>query len=356
MSKVKGGCEICHESEQEECQKCSTATCTQGAHPSCVGMHLVLTGAGKASVRTWKCSKCCKGNISPTAAAQGQFTFSEYMPVLQAKMSQKFVAQTIKECLDRNSAELKVELEQLQKVITDQNLKINALEKQIAENKHEICDQKECNAALHVRVNELEQEKLALNVEILGVEKTQNENLNKLVEEIAQVMNVPETADNIEAVYRGRSIKNKPQAIVVKFKYAEDREKWLKRKRSEEFKNFAVKAPYSAVAAAPDGSRPNVKSTSRPPPISIYEMLTYHNRQLLFDTRTAATKKEMKFVWTKGGKIFVRKDEHTPVVVRIRSSADIITKISLTNERERGNNETIPKQLHTHVTTLTRNE
>ncbi|XP_059484502.1 uncharacterized protein LOC132201947 [Neocloeon triangulifer] len=285
-------------------------------------MLVSLSQTGKGSSRTWKCSKCNKGNNSPTTISTGQFVFSEYMPVLQAKMNQKMISDTLSKHVDGKFAEVLNELDQLKKTVNDQNLKIKTLEKKIDETNKALEDQKEQTATLQLQVNDLEQEKLALNVEILGVQKKDNEDLHSVVRDIAEVMKVPETAENVEAVYRGRTTKNKPQVIVVKFKYAEDKQKWLDRKKSEEFKNYA--RPYSAVAGAAAGSRGPQK-----PSISIFEQLTFKNRQLLFDTRTAATKNGVKFVWTKGGKIFARKDEKTPVAMRIRTTADIITKIEL---------------------------
>lgn len=49
----------------------------------------------------------------------------------------------------------------------------------------------------------------------------------------------------------------------------------------------------------------------------------------MYETRLEAYKNNLKFVWTKNGKIFVRKDKDTKAVIRINKNSDIITKLTL---------------------------
>jgi hypothetical protein len=57
-------------------------------------------------------------------------------------------------------------------------------------------------------------------------------------------------------------------------------------------------------------------------PIFVNESLTPTRRKLLGMTRDLRKKKNYKFVWVRGGKIFLRKDEQGPISV-IRCQADL---------------------------------
>lgn len=105
---------------------------------------------------------------------------------------------------------------------------------------------------------------------------------------------------------------NKPSVVIVKFADHEKKVRWLKAKKTNEFKNLLMPTPYNAVVNAGATQIPKDKLELR-----IFEQITFRTRQLMYETRLEAYKNNFKFVWTKNSKIFVRKDKDAKVVIRI---------------------------------------
>ncbi|KAJ4430655.1 hypothetical protein ANN_19245 [Periplaneta americana] len=108
---------------------------------------------------------------------------------------------------------------------------------------------------------------------------------------------------DVSIAHRIPSRPGKTRPIVIRFTKRRSRDEWL-----QLFRNEAKK----------DDSGPGIatKKVNRELPegrITAGDQLTAVTRDLLNKTRDAARLKNYKFVWTRDGKIFARKDEASPV-------------------------------------------
>jgi len=219
--------------------------------------------------------------------------------------------------------------------ITELSQKIDGFEKYKDELSGRLDDQQQEIHLLKGVVNDLQQSKLLLNLEIHGVPQKAGEKLQEAVDEIAKVIGAPESTSDIKKMYRGRKIRDKPAPIVLEFGSDIARDEWLEGRKCDAFKDFKLPVLFSesVVAGAANSTGGGRKKNAQPSAIKthgvrIFEQLTFANRQLLFETKKAAKECGFKFAWTRGGKMFVRKDaDKKTIPIRIRDMDDIITKV-----------------------------
>lgn len=158
--------------------------------------------------------------------------------------------------------------------------------------------------SVKLQLNQLEQYGRRHNIEIHGVDLKKDENLPEVVERIGQMLKLPIEKGSIEAVHRLKPNKsNRPIPIIVRFSNRKYSDAWLKRKstglqNSNLFQNGSLTKIY------------------------INENLTATNKELYWGARMAGKKFDYKFVWTKRGSVFMRKDE-SAAAVKINSPEDL---------------------------------
>lgn len=187
----------------------------------------------------------------------------------------------------------------------------------MADIKHELGICKNENAALKadneimkVKVNDLEQYSKNFNIEIQGIPEKVNEDVYEIVTNVAQSLGCNVTANNIERCHRLR--KNvqlgkktgSPATIVAKFYSRQCKDGIVAAKRGRR------------ELRADDIGFKNCNNN-----IFINDHLTSINKNLFWLARNAKTI-GYKFAWTRNGKIFLRKDESSPVL-RICKPSDI---------------------------------
>lgn len=322
-------CAVCSSevAQEQDSRKCSTASCNTHVHTQC--QKWLLSGP-KSSGRNWKCAVCAqRAPDSPVGEGLNPFT-AEYARAAQLRILEDSFSSRLKmevenaiKAITANFAEqIKLQLKEFTDKIAEQNKTINEQKKTIAKQSGKISDLENQVSELSIQMNVLDQDKIANNIEIQGIPEMPNENLNYVVSELAKALKLEDTLPGGDC-YRGRKMKNKPSVIIVRLSDQNKKIRWLKAKKSENFKNFAMPAPYNAVANA---NVPQIPQT--PLDLRIFEQITFRTRQLMYETRVAAGN-NFKFVWTKNGKIFVRKDKNSKAVIRINQHSDIITKITL---------------------------
>lgn len=138
-------------------------------------------------------------------------------------------------------------------------------------------------------LNALQQEKLDNNIIIYGVPNIPNENGQKLKEDVSEIMksiNVDVNENDISDIYRLRNNKNvKNLPVIVKFTKKEMKMNILEKKKG--------------IVIKPKDQGGSIK---------INEHLTTVGYKLLLKTREVLGK-HFKFIWSKDGKIFIKKDD-----------------------------------------------
>lgn len=160
---------------------------------------------------------------------------------------------------------------------------------------------------LQLRVNQLEQQARCKNVEIQCLPEKKSEDLISIVKNISNLININLKDENIIRATRVSKLNpnnTRPRSIVVEFNTPMIRDTFLaasidfNKKNSENKLNthhLGVAGPKSAIYIA--------------------EHLSSDNKSLHAATRKFAKEKNYKFVWVRGGRIYLRKNEESKYIL-----------------------------------------
>jgi hypothetical protein len=245
----------------------------------------------------WRCNKCSTAKRAslrlenPVSAENVDLSEIKEI-ILQLKDSfQKFKDDT---CDNFNNLSNKFIM--IDKMVTENNLlktHINQLE-----NKIEI----------------LERRQIANDIIIDGVPERISENCTQLIQQIGKELNLKINESMINDCHRIGFNKNNesPRKILVSFTNHQDKVNILKARQI--VRNFSTKCM---------GIQPDV-------PIYIRENLTSKGNKLFKEARELRKQLNFKFVWTKNGLVFLRKNE-TEKIIRVVSE-EIIHQLRSRNE------------------------
>ena len=156
-------------------------------------------------------------------------------------------------------------------------------------------------------LNDLEQYTRRDSVEIRGIplpEESQEEDTNEIVLQLSKKMGIPLERKDISVSHQIRSRSLVDPAIIVKFVRREVRERL-----------YRARKRLKSITTADFGFSVEKK-------IIINESLTPKNKELFKDCLRFKKDNNFKFLWTNAGKIFLRRNADSPVIL-INSSADI---------------------------------
>ena len=157
--------------------------------------------------------------------------------------------------------------------------------------------------AKETELDNLEQYGRRENLEFHGVPVQQNENTNKIIQNLLKRINLDINENEISTSHRLNSNKeNIPPPIIVRFS-----------KRDTRNKIYANKRKFNAVT---NFGIPEMNN------LYINENLTKKRSELLAKTRKAKYEAKYKYLWTKNGNIFVRKSDQAQSL-HIKSEQDI---------------------------------
>ncbi|XP_008479185.1 spindle pole body component 110-like [Diaphorina citri] len=161
---------------------------------------------------------------------------------------------------------------------------------------------------LECSMEELQQYTRNKNIQIDGVPKQPNENLKEIVKTIGNKIDVPIKEEDIDAIHRipTRSTNN-PEPIVVQF-------------LTRQMKEGVIQKAKSARLSTNDINVHVPIGLDRP--IYVNDHLTRQRKEIMFQARQMKTERNYKFLWTRNGKIFIRKDERS-VVINLNTKEDL---------------------------------
>lgn len=194
------------------------------------------------------------------------------------------------------------------KALNDQNGKIEefirTIEKLVTENE----ELKKKIVSLESRIEDMEQYSRNNCVEIHGIPQAPTEDVISVVKDVGKALDMTITDSMIDACHR---LKRRPGAgaqqtpgIVVKFVRRLDKEELLKKRRIKH--NFSTR-------------HMNLSTDS---PIYINESLSPARRRLFVLARDIKRSKNFKYLWVRGGKIFLRREDGAPVI-HVTCQADL---------------------------------
>lgn len=139
-------------------------------------------------------------------------------------------------------------------------------------------------------------------VEVSGIPRQPRENCEEIILNIASKINVDLKPEDIEACHR---ISPKPDAPIIT--------KVVSRKTSASLLSKIAKTNAKKITIADLGYEmpaPSANSTGR---VYINESLTSRNKNLLRLSKIKKRELDFKFVWSRNGAVFMRKDENAPI-------------------------------------------
>lgn len=165
---------------------------------------------------------------------------------------------------------------------------------------------------LKMELNDRDQDLLRNDIEIAGVPEEKNETTLHLVHAVVAKLGVTieerdiVSAERVGAVRRELGVSGRPRPIVVQLARRTLRDNLLSEARVRRGINTNGLGLASAVC-----------------PLYINERLTKHNRHIFYKARTEAKRTNWKHVWTRGGKVFARKENGCPLH-RLRIESDLL--------------------------------
>lgn len=251
--------------------------------------------------------------VEPNSPATTDFTANDIIAELKVFM---------RDLISNQTDSLRETIADLMNSITKQNVLIKELESRVCTLERKSNEKIPCDftalestiSQLQAEISDRDQAMLANDVEIAGCPESTNENCTHLVLTIAKKIGVElDVRDIVRAERAGP-----PRPIVEGAAPPRPRPLAV---------SLARQAPRDALMRAARVRRAlTTEGLQIPGPVrSIYvnERLTKHNRMLFLKARQLARDLKFEYVWTRDGKIFVRK-EHGKKRDRLRSESDLL--------------------------------
>lgn len=301
-------CGICVKVINAKQLKLACSDCARDFHGTCLKMSKADVECITADGMIWRCQTCAetrrKSLRFESDAEEGKLTLDDLMKKIneivdnQKKQEKNFNAsyEAIHEKLEENINCVKEQSKSLDKClkIIDQLVEENTrLNKRVLD--------------LEKRVDDMEQYSRSNAVEIHGIPMERNEDVLSVVKEVGRALDMNIAGEMIDACHRlGKKLgsNDTPPGIIVKFVRRFDKEELLRKRR--------VKSSLS--------TRHMNMSVDRP--VYINEALSPARRRLFAAARQIKREKHYKFLWVRGGKIFLRKEESAEVFL-IMCQADL---------------------------------
>lgn len=302
-------CGVCVKAIGSRQLKVSCSDCARDFHAACCDMSKADVDCITSDGLPWRCDPCAKHrrkSLRFDAEVQdGKLTLEDVMH----KISEMFECQKSQEVNFNKSYELLSEkLDENTRAVSEHN---NSLEKCL----QQIDSLVEQNKRLTRRVVELEQKVEDLEqysrsnaVEIHGIPEEQHEDVIKVVQEVGKALDIDITESMIDACHRlgrSRGANSPPPGIIVKFVRRLDKEEMLRKRR--------VKSNLST-------RHMNLRMDQ---PVYVNESLSPARKRLFAEARQLKRQKKFKFLWVRGGKIFLRQEESAPVI-QVTCQADLL--------------------------------
>lgn len=267
-------------------------------HTNCVS-GVRGTRGGKSE---WQC-EVCKPTKGSSLSSSKSASATPITKELLVRTLEAFKGEVFEE-LRKNGkefAEFRASLDYFSEKIDKSNELMEQLQQSHKKLQRENQDLKEENKALkksvavvEQRVRNLEQYSRQTNIEISGVPETNGEKMEELLGDVARAVGMELKKERVVAAHRVPSYnRNRTPPIIVKFASRRDRDEWL-----DAFKKMR---PLTA-----DKINHHFKKDK----VFINEHLSPENKQLLGRTKEMARDRGYKYVWTREGKIFVRREDN----------------------------------------------
>lgn len=295
-------CTICSAKLLPRTAQIKCDDCKKAFHGSCINLQQADIDIMISSGVKYNCSSC----KSKQETEEKEPTLKDIFKEIQAFREEQ---SNIGAAVDAYHSELK----QLSNLIDKQAGELKACTDKIELLESENHKLNSENVNIKTRLNDLEQYSRVNCLEITGVPEIKNENILTTIKMVATAVHFnldPTMVDACHRLQKNPNNHNDPPKIIIKF---------VRRTIKDEFMH-CKKVIRNLSTSHLD---PTISGTLRTHnPIYINEALSSYNRQLLYRVRLFKKEKQFKHLWTKDGKIFLRKTD-TSKIFRIKSESDL---------------------------------
>jgi hypothetical protein len=286
------------------CTRCDEALPTDGEFITCKGctsyLHFDCSGVKETTYRgmstqkknDWRCNVCRvkTRSVSTSSGVTENAEFRTMFAHINEKLEILTEVNDKMENLQASFYEMKKELKQykekvihLEDVMREKDKKIESMEQ---------------------RILDLEQYSRMKNVEIVGIEKKQNENLDKLFENLCSKLEINNiTPDEVESIHRLPNKRRTSENIIVSFKSRKIRDNFLL-KRKTVVRNSDIM---------------NTENRDR---IYLIENQSKDFKRIFWDIKQCALERGYKYIWSKNGKIYIKHQDNDKAI-RVISKEEI---------------------------------
>lgn len=304
---MASSCKVCLKSISVKQLKLTCSDCSADFHASCVKMSKADVEYLSSEGLVWRCPPCAstrrRSMRLESQAAEGSVSIEDVMKMLEDMRQEQ--RQSVQD-FNRSFEEHNKRIEESTAAFTVQASRMEEFFKKMdvvcAENER----LKRKIDTLEERLEEMEQYSRSNTVEIHGVPSEPNENVIEVVKKVGVALDLNVTESMIDACHRlGRRDEAKgPPGIIVRFVRRIDKEELLRKRRVK--RNLSTR---------------HMGLTSDVP-VYINESLSPARRRLYAMARQAKRQQGYKYLWLRGGKILMRKEESTKVV-QITTQSDL---------------------------------
>lgn len=301
-----------------KCGSCSTAItkqkpgiscqarCKKSYHISCAKIPPEFSKLLDVPGLTWRCNECVN-NDTPVDADVSSLETNSVICIMKSIQSDiKALSSKYDTLLDSVSF-CSEKVSNFENALLKLDTRVSATEKLVNENvalKNEIMN-------LTDRMNNLEQYTRTNNLEIQGVNEKIGENVYNILEIIGNAINCDISRNDIDTAHRVSHLSpnNKnPKAIIVRF--------------SSRMKRDAFLAAAKNTRNATNKQEPGIAIPNISNRLFINEHLTNQNKTLLSKAKSVAKEKNFKYVWSKNGYIFMRRND-TSGIYKVNCVSDL---------------------------------
>ncbi|KAJ2947050.1 hypothetical protein O0L34_g16396 [Tuta absoluta] len=209
--------------------------------------------------------------------------------------------------LSSDLKDLKNSLDHTDADLCDTKSKVSSLETRVSVQDDKILELSNTVSRLSLENNKQQQWARQMNVEIVGLPETKNENLYSISMRLAEIIGAPLQREDITTITRVQSAsKNHPRNIIIKLNNRLVKDKLISAARKhKELTSYAL------------------GFTGESKKIYVNEHLTPENKQLLNKCRQKAKEIGYEYVWVKNCRIYMRRQDTAPLTV-INSETDLL--------------------------------
>lgn len=330
-------CSKCHEPVTLDGRYLTCASCAKGYHlgKSCAGVSAnTFKSMSEAKREQWSCQLCrtsvneSAGEILEADSQTKSASFLAQLAEVNKKMdlllslkrsvdslvqlpakvdellSLKSAVHTMERSIDdvvKSMDFFSKQYDSLLKHVSANDAVIKELKSEVGSLKSSLSVQSDEIQRLRSELNNSEQYSRRSNLEIHGLPCNPNEDLPSMLADIAEKAGISEfRSSEVDAVHRLPPSRGAIPVVLVRFRAAITRDRWLSRRASL--------GPLARERKLPR--------------LFFNENLTPTNRELFWKARSKGKEKQYRFVWVKNANIYAKKTEGAPLV-RVNCISDL---------------------------------